>query len=144
MRNCIAFVTAGVWIMSSALAAQGLGDFAGRWRNVDPRTRGITTIEVRPTPTGAAVHLWGACSPDDCDMGERPAVAYADNVGAKLTESTKALVVELGSSRFVVLRLSPGRELKCESFSRFTDGSDRTNIVSVETLRASNLRPARD
>ena len=55
----------------------------GKWRNADPNTRGLTRANLRficqdqilngqPYPPGPPwfVHLWGACSPQDCDWGE--------------------------------------------------------------------------
>lgn len=53
------------------------------WINTDPNTRGITKIHLRfncqdqvhngvPYPPGSPwyAHLWGSCSPSDCDWGE--------------------------------------------------------------------------
>lgn len=55
----------------------------GTWRNVDPNTRGLTRADLRficqdqilngqPYPPGPPwyVHLWGSCTPQDCDWGE--------------------------------------------------------------------------
>ena len=55
----------------------------GSWVNSDPNTRSLTRAELRftcqdqilngqPYPPGPPwhMHLWGACSPTDCDWGE--------------------------------------------------------------------------
>ena len=60
----------------------------GSWRNADPATRSLTRADLRFVcqdvvlngelyPPGAPwyMHLWGACSPSDCDWGEVPAEA---------------------------------------------------------------------
>ena len=43
--------------------------FSGKWRNDNTQTRGITRLEVQQSGNLAAVHAWGACSPQDCDWG---------------------------------------------------------------------------
>lgn len=58
----------------------------GSWRNADSNTRSLTRAQLRfvcqdqilngePYPPGSPwyMHLWGACSPQDCDWGEVPA-----------------------------------------------------------------------
>lgn len=55
----------------------------GTWKNVDAATRGIPRIQLRftcqdqilngqPYPPGAPwhIHVWGKCSPTNCDWGE--------------------------------------------------------------------------
>lgn len=55
----------------------------GRWKNVDPNTRSLTHIQLRfvcqdqvlngqlyPPGPPWYVHVFGSCSPTDCDWGE--------------------------------------------------------------------------
>ncbi|HMW40428.1 MAG TPA: C1 family peptidase [Saprospiraceae bacterium] len=49
-------------------------NFAGTWRNVDPKTKGITRI-IAETNGVASIHAYGQCSPTDCDWGNAVAVA---------------------------------------------------------------------
>ena len=56
----------------------------GNWSNIDRNTRGITRVDVKffcqdqvlngvpccPTGDPYRVHLYGSCSPSDCDWGE--------------------------------------------------------------------------
>lgn len=43
-------------------------EFAGNWLNVT-NTRGITRAEITESGNSYDVHLWGSCSPQDCDWG---------------------------------------------------------------------------
>ena len=44
--------------------------FIGHWVNGDPNTDGITRIEIRSEANTIYLHMWGACTPTDCDWGE--------------------------------------------------------------------------
>ncbi len=63
----------------------------GSWKNIDQETRGITRVLIRfvcqdqirngkPYPGGPPfyIHLYGSCSPQDCDWGEVGAVETSD------------------------------------------------------------------
>lgn len=51
---------------------------SGTYRNIDPNTRGVTTVRLGPftcgdtvlngriPPTGFPASMWGSCSPSDC------------------------------------------------------------------------------
>lgn len=64
----------------------------GSWINSDPQTRSLTRIELRfncqdqilngqPYPPGPPwrVHIWGSCSPQDCDWGQADAERLSTN-----------------------------------------------------------------
>ena len=42
---------------------------AGSWSNIDPNTRGLTHATITAQSGMLSVHMWGACSPIDCDWG---------------------------------------------------------------------------
>lgn len=143
MQKLVLTCVVGVFLGAGASADTGLQALAGRWRNIDVKTRGITTVEIRVDRAVVTVHVWGSCAPKDCDLGERPATAYADSVDAKAVDAAKALVVEMGANMFLVLRPAAQGQLTCESFNKFTDGSGRTNVVATDVLRLSPLSPVR-
>ena len=44
--------------------------FTGVWVNEDPNTGGITQVSFRTGRNVKYVHMWGACTPQDCDWDE--------------------------------------------------------------------------
>jgi len=124
-------------------AGAALRDFSGRWRNVDTKTRGITTLEIRVDGTKAVVHAWGACMPQDCDLGEGTVTIYGDKVDVPIADGARALVVEFGTKTMMILTRVASGELRCDVFSRFTDQSGRANVMKADVLRLSPIQPGR-
>ena len=87
-------VAASQLMISSSASAQYLlpPPEAGMWVNEDPHTRGITQVELtfsngfKSTKPPLqltqfyGVHLWGSCSPTDCDWGHVNA-QYSSSTG---------------------------------------------------------------
>jgi hypothetical protein len=67
-----------------------LNQFAGRWKNIDSNTRGITTLTISVRGTAVMVHAWGSCTPKDCDWGTVKALAFAPNVSSDLYRTAKS------------------------------------------------------
>jgi len=44
--------------------------FRAHWRNENPNTGGITRAAIRSQSDVVYVHMWGKCTPTDCDWGE--------------------------------------------------------------------------
>ncbi|MDF0602800.1 hypothetical protein P1J78_18830 [Psychromarinibacter sp. C21-152] len=83
-RHLTTIAAALLGLAASAPAASALcaaSPMDGAWRNVNPDTRSITKVEFstvcndvihngRPASgPDARIHLWGSCSPSDCDWG---------------------------------------------------------------------------
>ena len=43
--------------------------FIGRWVNENPNTRGVTRFNIFKNNGQLYVHVWGKCTPQDCDWG---------------------------------------------------------------------------
>ena len=101
----------------------------GNWINADSQTRSLTRIELRFTcqdqilngqlyPPGPPwhVHLWGSCSPQDCDWGE---------VGAQRLSSNHiyATYNQGFARRYIYARMSQYRpgQLWVYTYTDFTD-----------------------
>lgn len=121
---------------------------AGNWANMDPSTRGITKIRVdftcndvvlcgidangnrncQPPPPPFQVHLWGKCSPSDCDWS-----AVAGNY-FHVSDGTTWIFsfYDQGfAKRYVYVKRSalyPGK-LFLWMYTHFTDGSGRSDYI---------------
>jgi hypothetical protein len=118
-------------------ASASIGQFVGKWQNVNPNTKGITALEIAVTGTNVTVHAWGQCTPTDCDWGVMPAYAYAPNVSAPIAASAVAISVvhkESFAERLIIIRPA-GSELRVESYTHFTDSSNRSNYFDFEMFK---------
>jgi hypothetical protein len=83
LKNVIAILSVALFISGNGFAQCATPSEEGTWKNIDVNTRSITKIVVRfqcqdqilngqPYPPGAPyyLHLFGKCSPSDCDWGE--------------------------------------------------------------------------
>lgn len=114
-------------------SAVNLGSLVGIWTNCDAETRGIVRIELVEKNGSLAVQVFGACHPNPCDWGQVNGVAYAESVVDNDAVAFTALYNPGFAERIVTGHLD-GRTLIVEVFTRFTDGSGRSNYYSREYL----------
>jgi len=103
-----------------------VSDFIGNWVNSDPNTQDITRIVVVPVGMHkVAVHVFARCYPTDCDWGTVPGHNYVE----AFTQHDVRIVTasyDPGFARtLVILRASPGGNLRIQALTEFTDGSGR-------------------
>ncbi|HEX8137875.1 MAG TPA: hypothetical protein VF544_09825 [Pyrinomonadaceae bacterium] len=128
-----------VMLVPSTAKAQ-LSRFEGAWRNVDPATSGLTTLQISTSGT-VKVHAWGKCHPTDCDWGEVTGYAYGPNVSANLSATARAIsaVYTTGFSETIMIIRPLGRDqLEASVFTRFTDTSGRT--AYTDTYRLARVK----
>ncbi|HPJ95468.1 MAG TPA: hypothetical protein PKY89_16290 [Deltaproteobacteria bacterium] len=68
-------------IILFAMGTAGAADsrqYNGTWINTDTNTNGLTKVVVKGAGGKASVHVWGKCSPQDCDWGWLNCNSYAD------------------------------------------------------------------
>ena len=144
MRKLIFNFVVCFLVLAVVVPAYGqLSRFAGTWKNVDPNTRGVTKLAIKTTPS-VTVHAWGACTPKDCDWGIVKAVAYAPSVTSDLVTTAKAIIAIYKPSHaetIVVIRPYGKSQLKAEVYTKFTDGSKRTDYCNTFIFKRLLLKP---
>lgn len=109
--------------------------YLGHWKNIDPYTGGITTIDISKNGTGFAIHPWGKCRPDDCDLGEMSAHKYGSSVSSDTSNTTEALIAIFNPGFAEVmmnLRLDNINRLYVGTYTRSTDNRDQSDFMMGE------------
>lgn len=99
-------------------------EFLGVWPNVDPNTRAITKIEITADSNVYTVHMWGSCSPTDCDWG---------TVTTPLSDADDGMLELFWDQGFATrtqeLTLSSSGDLQLYNFNQYFDDSGRSDRV---------------
>ena len=147
-RTLLSAALAIAFLLCHSLGFAALNQMTGNWQNVDPNTRGITTLIIDGNPNNLRMHAWGKCHPQDCDWGEVDAYAYAPNVSAPIVPTAQAVsaVFTTGFSQTLVIVSPAGNNvIRAEVYTRFTDRSNRSDYRETYTfkrqLRLMPMRP---
>ncbi|OPY50313.1 MAG: hypothetical protein A4E49_02788 [Methanosaeta sp. PtaU1.Bin112] len=140
MKLILSTVAASLLLLISlSTCSASLAQFAGDWSNVDPNSGGITKLRIAISGASANVHAWGKCHPTDCDWGGVNAFAFAPDVSSDPVSQAQALMATYVTSfSETTLFISPqGSRLSVQSYTRFTDGSGRSNYGSSDLFGKS-------
>ena len=124
-------------LLTGSTASADINQFAGKWRNVDPQTRGITTIHIDVSGSRIKIQTWGKCHPSDCAWGFAEGTAYAPSVQSNLVETADTIsTIYLTSFSQMILIIRPAEEgqIRVELLTKFTDQSGRANTRHIETF----------
>lgn len=129
----------------SAAFAQ-IGQFEGNWENVDSATSGVTKLNIKTLNLFGikiiTVRAFGQCHPTDCDWGNVVATAYAPSVSSDLDTTARALTATYNPGfavKLVVIRPLGGERLQADVYTRFTDGSGRTNYNATYIFKREGV-----
>lgn len=115
--------------MASGASAQ-LDRFSGYWKNVDPTTGGVTTLDIGASGSDVTVHAWGKCTPTDCDWGDAyQSYAYGPSVSSDLISEAMAISAIWTTSfseTLMIVKPTEKERLQADDYTRFTDDSGRT------------------
>ncbi|MEN6370077.1 MAG: hypothetical protein ABFD77_10350 [Thermotogota bacterium] len=109
--------------------------FLGTWVNVDCNTGGCTRFVISGMgPDSLVFQGYGACHPTDCTWSPAELVVYADSVSDTQAFyaswiSNEGFAVSIGTLRF------QGPCLVLTLYTRFVDGSGRSNYMTTDTFR---------
>jgi len=134
IRAMLAFL---LLLMASSIASADISQFSGKWKNVDPNTRGLTTLKIDVKGTRVRIDSWGKCHPSDCAWGYAEGTAYAPSVESSLTEAAQAIsTIYLTSFSQIILIIRPTEDgqIEVEMLTKFTDQSGRANTRRIERL----------
>lgn len=125
----------------SAAFAQ-ISQFEGNWENVDANTSGVTRLNIKTLNLFGikivTLRTFGKCHPTDCDWGTVSATAYAPGVSSDLDTTARSLTATYNPGfavKLVVVRPLSGERLQADVYTRFTDGSGRTNYDATYILK---------
>ncbi len=131
-------------LQSSAFAQ--VSQFVGAWENVAPNTSGVTRLNINEFNLFGiqfiTLRAWGQCHPTDCDWGTVGATAYAPSVSSDLDSTARALTATFNPGfavKLVVIRPSRGGRLQADIYTRFTDGSGRTNYNATYIFKREGI-----
>ena len=127
-------------LASSAVAAPG--DFVGNWVNTDPNTRGITRLVISSAGSNRLnIQVFGKCRPTDCDWGSTRLRTYGKNISDRNHKAATANYTTSFANTLLTLRLSgsTSKKINLQSFTEFTDRSNRQNYTSQYSFRQAGI-----
>jgi hypothetical protein len=137
----ISSATLALGIVSPALAAPQ--DFIGSWVNTNVNTRGITRLVIQSSGSNQlSIHVFGKCSPTDCDWGTKQLVTYGTNVQDTNHYFATTVYNQGFENSLLTLHAVNGNQILLEDFTQFLDNSGRQNYHSADSFkRLPILRP---
>jgi len=123
-----------VLLLAAPSASANINQFSGTWKNVNPETRGLTTLKIDVRWTRVRIQAWGSCHPRDCAWGQAEGTAYAPSVSDNLAETAQVvstIYITSFSQTILVIRAVEG-QLEVEAMTKFTDQSGRASYRVVE------------
>jgi hypothetical protein len=143
IRVMLAFL---LLLITSSVALADINQFSGKWKNVDPKTRGLTTLQIDVKGTRVRIQAFGSCHPSDCAWGYAEGTAYAPSVESSLSEAAQAIsTIYLTSFSQIILIIRPTEDgqIEVEMLTKFTDQSGRANTRRVERLSRGEVADAK-
>jgi hypothetical protein len=117
-----------------ASVAAPVAALLGTWTNIQDHPNGITHVIFTTTPSGIAVHVFGACTPTDCDWGSVTIEGQTLPARAvyRFSFATKSLSISMHPQFPHLLQIVSG--------SQFTDNSGHKACSAIDYFCAGTAR----
>jgi len=133
----------GALISISSANASPLNKWSGTW---EKNTGSLVSVTVSNTGGALTVSAKGQCSPNPCDWGSVPAIAFSPSTATNVSGNTKAIIATFNqgfATKTLLLQGHSRDNLRYRVFTQFTDGSDRSNYTNNGTLKRKKFIVAR-
>lgn len=111
-------------------------DFIGTWVNTDSSTRGITKVVVTSAGSNKLnIETFGKCHPTDCAWGKVILPTYGSSVTDPNHRAATAAYDAGFSKTLLTLQLNRPTSLTLNSYTLFTDNSNRQPYYSLNTFK---------
>jgi len=124
-------------VILSGSTHAAIGEFEGKWQNVDPNNSGLTALDIGLIGDQVKVRAWGKCHPTDCDWKIVDAAAFAPNVRAALPSNARTLMAVFKtpfSESILVIDPTEWNKLRAQLLTRYTDKSGRSAYSAIYTF----------
>ena len=132
-------------LLSSTVSAQ-VSPFVGTWKNIDPNTRSLASLQVDLKGADLRVQAWGKCSPTDCPWGETDGTSYEPDIKASLPQTVRVILARFTSKvseTLLIVHAAENNRLEVDVLRRYTDNSGRSNTSQVAVLGRASLTSTR-
>ncbi len=139
IKHTLAAGAAAFIVMTSAQAGMPLNQWAGEWLN---ETGALESLYITNKAGNLSVSVKGQCTPNPCDWGSAPAIAYANSAGTDPASNTDAIIATFNqgfATKTVVLDGRAGKTLRAHVYTHFTDGSGRHDYVTHASMKQRPL-----
>ncbi|PQA88454.1 hypothetical protein [Hyphococcus luteus] len=139
IKQALAAGAAAFITITSAYAGMPLNQWTGAY---EKNTDGLHSLSITNNGGALEISVKGECTPNPCDWGSAPAVAFADSAGGDPASNTEAITAVYNQSfatKTIVLDGRAGNTLRAHIYTHFTDNSGRSDYVAHVSLKKKML-----
>lgn len=135
IKQAFAAGAAAFFTISSAHAGAPLSEWLGAWNK---NAGELESVSVANSGGNLTVAVKGQCSPNPCDWGSAPAIAYSNSAATDPASNTDAIIATFNqgfATKTVVLDGRAGDTLRAHVYTHFVDGSGRKNYLMHASMK---------
>lgn len=139
IKQSLAAGAAAIFTLTSAYAGMPLNQWTGNWTK---NAGDLHSLSISNSGGNLSVSVKGQCTPNPCDWGSAPAIAYSNSAATDPASNTEAIIATFNqgfATKTVVLNGRAGENLRAHVYTRFTDGSGRKDYVLHASMKKAAL-----